>query len=213
MPSLTSTCLSCVRKPFICSPITRDFYSHRALLTKTLCSPAFPWLPLELNLQLGNANAPGERVPEKLRLIKELTSSLHAHHPSLPLPFTTVFPSLPTAVQYIFSHMGGKHAFMDISLLNKKHVRKTACKPSAVPAMRKSFSREVLQAHLEQVTSIVLWFPSCEHKASFHLFLTSGFSNSKLSLVQDAMQTISFLISFMYSQLKFKLGICVSMLE
>lgn len=188
MPSLTPTCLSRIRKPFTCSPIKRDFYSHRALLTKTLCSPAFPWLPLELNLQLGNANAPGQRGPEKLGFIKEVASSRHAHQPSLPVPFTTVFPSLPTAVQYIFSHMGGKHAFMDISLLNKKHVRKTAGKPSSVPAMRKSFSREVLQEYLEQVASIVQWFPSCEHKASFHLFLRSGFSYSKFSLVQDAMQ-------------------------
>lgn len=57
---------------------------------------------------------------------------------SFTLSFTKVPLPLPTAVQYVFCHIGGKHAFMDVSLLNKKHVRKTPCQPSSVPATGKT---------------------------------------------------------------------------
>lgn len=66
----------------------------------------------------------------------------HCSLPSCLSPGPVVNPASPTAVQHIFSHIGGKHAFVNISFLNEKHVRKTPCEPSSVSVMRKQGHKE-----------------------------------------------------------------------
>lgn len=62
---------------------------------------------------------------------------INAHSPpiaTLACPhIVTSGPISPAAVQYIVSDTGGKHALVDIALLNKKDVRKASCQPSSVP--------------------------------------------------------------------------------
>lgn len=78
----------------------------------------------------GNTNCSWDRVPEKLKVNKG--NYFPTPIPAFP-PYNSI-PPLPTAVQHVFSYVGGKHAFMDISLLNEKHIRKTSCQPPSVPA-------------------------------------------------------------------------------
>ena len=87
----------------------------------------------------GNTNSSWDRVPEKLKVNKGNPLPTPTTH-----PLYNSIPPLPTAVEHVFRYVGGKHAFMDVPLLNEKNIRKTSCQPASVPATRKEFSREGL---------------------------------------------------------------------